>query len=691
MAIEKLSKVWIFIKKGDEGNTLDILAASKLIHVDSIYSMENIQKYGFTSYRSNLLPVERKINELNYILNSFLSVLPDKRTFLENFITTPLAVSTSTLSEAVKTTDITRLYSKIKKINLKQEELNNRLNLCIEFCNNFSEFSNVKFKLIPGKFFKRTRIKLIKVNTRTFESFTKTNEIDDIIFQEIARGKNSSLVAIVALPESEVDRHIKSIKGEEIRLPDSPMSFEAYYKTFLEERKNIESELKNLTETLRDLAKKYKSNIAILSNYYQLKREIIKASDSFVIGKHISIITGWVKENEKELFQKFFLSKLKNAELMFCKPDLSDDVPVSLKNNKIVAPASFLIEMFGLPPYFAFDPTPFIFATFLFFFGFCFGDVIYGLLLMAITYSLASKFKRYQGLYNFFMLLFAGGIATAIGGAITGSWAADLGNYLWKNNFLLKLKNTFELSDPLKEPLKVLVFALFIGVFNQLYGMALKMYGLARKGKVLDGFLDGGLWIITLPGVVILSASIFADVPPLLFNIGTGLFIIGAIGLILTQGRNEKGFIGKAVTGIVSIYGILGTYGCTAFIGDTLSYCRLLALGLTTVIVGQCFNMIGGMVREIPFVGIILFIIVIIFGHIFNFLISALGSFVHSGRLIFVEFFGRFYEGGARKFSPIGETKSIDILDVNIKEDTQNIETVLKIYKKTTKQLGLKV
>ena len=98
----------------------------------------------------------------------------------------------------------------------------------------------------------------------------------------------------------------------------------------------------------------------------------------------------------------------------------------------------------------------------------------------------------------------------------------------------------------------------------------------------------------------------------------------------------------------------MGSYGISAFVGDTLSYCRLLALGLTTSIVAMSFNLLGGMVKGIPYVGMILFILILIIGHLFNFAISVLGAFVHSMRLIFVEFFGRFYESGARPFQPLG-------------------------------------
>jgi V/A-type H+-transporting ATPase subunit I len=95
----------------------------------------------------------------------------------------------------------------------------------------------------------------------------------------------------------------------------------------------------------------------------------------------------------------------------------------------------------------------------------------------------------------------------------------------------------------------------------------------------------------------------------------------------------------------------MGTYGCTSFVGDIISYSRLLALGLTTTIIGMAFNIIAGLVGS---AGTVFFVITVIVGHALNFFISVLGSFVHPARLIFLEFFGRFYEAGGLRFRPYG-------------------------------------
>jgi len=183
-----------------------------------------------------------------------------------------------------------------------------------------------------------------------------------------------------------------------------------------------------------------------------------------------------------------------------------------------------------------------------------------------------------------------------------------------------------------------------------------------KRGDKQEALFDGLLWLVILPGFVFLVAKMFAPVPQALFHLGLLLFVVGAIGLVLTQGRASEGLVSRLVTGVISLYGIVGTYGITAFIGDTMSYCRLLALALTTGIVALSFNMMADLLRPIPYVGIFLFVFVLIVAHIFNFLISVLGAFVHSMRLIFVEFFGRFYATGGKPFEPLGFDSKAAIL-----------------------------
>jgi V/A-type H+-transporting ATPase subunit I len=294
--------------------------------------------------------------------------------------------------------------------------------------------------------------------------------------------------------------------------------------------------------------------------------------------------------------------------------------------------------------------------NFYLFFGICFGDVFYGLMLVALSLYLRSKTKPYPAVYNFSTLFLYSGVSTMVFGALLGSWFGDLWKpeYLGEGNALQRLHDIFFAGlDPLARPLPALVLALLIGVLNQFYGISLKIYGAVRIRDWAAAIFDGAFWLVMLSGLLLSSVGVVAGLPSPVVTVGLACTVLGAVGLVLTQGRDVPGVGGKLAAGLISLYGILGSYGITAFVGDTLSYCRLLALGVTTSVVAMAANIMAGMLRDVPYVGFVLFVLVLIAGHLFNFGISVLGAFVHSMRLIFVEFFGRFYEGGARAFTPL--------------------------------------
>ena len=163
------------------------------------------------------------------------------------------------------------------------------------------------------------------------------------------------------------------------------------------------------------------------------------------------------------------------------------------------------------------------------------------------------------------------------------------------------------------------------------------------KKKYAEAFFDTGLWMTMLIGFAILAAGM--AFMPLLVTIGAGIAIASAAGLVLTQGRASKNIFGKLLGGIGSLYDI------TSYISDLLSYSRLLALGLTTGVMAQVFNMLSTLMGT-NVIGIIFMIVIFIAGHAITIGLNALGSYVHTMRLQYVEMFSKFYEGGGKKFEP---------------------------------------
>jgi V/A-type H+-transporting ATPase subunit I len=244
-------------------------------------------------------------------------------------------------------------------------------------------------------------------------------------------------------------------------------------------------------------------------------------------------------------------------------------------------------------------------------------------------------------------LIFYGGLSTFIWGALFGGWFANIASVLSSGKF--EIPPIW--FNPLDDPMRLLLWSFIFGAIQLYVGIGMKGYKMIKDGKPLDALFDVGFWYIFLTGIALLFVG------GTIGTVGKYMALAGVILLVLTQGRSQKGIIKKLFSGILSLYDTVG------FMSDVLSYSRLLALGLATGVVGSVINAMGSLLG-FNVVGIIVLIIVFIVGHIFNIAINALGAFVHASRLQYVEFFGKFYEGGGKPYEPFKiETKYTNFID----------------------------
>jgi V/A-type H+-transporting ATPase subunit I len=262
--------------------------------------------------------------------------------------------------------------------------------------------------------------------------------------------------------------------------------------------------------------------------------------------------------------------------------------------------------------------------------------------------GLILKKYRLEGMkYQMIKLFFYCGLATAFWGLMFGGWFGDIVAVVGRTFFNADVSIPPIWFDPLENPMKLLIFCFILGAVHIFVGMGLAAWLSIKDGRPWDAVFDVGLWYILLIGATLLLIGVVPE-------IAKWMAIIGVVGIIITGGRNKKG-LGKLVGGLGSLYGITG------YLSDVLSYSRLLALGLASSVIASVVNTMGSFGG--PGVkGVILMIIAFVIGHTYNFAINSLGSFVHSCRLQYVEFFGKFYESGGEAFQPFGEnTKYIAI------------------------------
>lgn len=380
-------------------------------------------------------------------------------------------------------------------------------------------------------------------------------------------------------------------------------------------RKNL-SNYREEKKTL-ELAYEYYSNIL-------LRKE---ASENFLKTDKVVVIQGWIPKDDNSSLEgiiKDSVGDMYYLEFEEVKEEEVAAVPVKLKNRGPAAAFDSITEMYSLPRYDEIDPTPLLTPFYLIFFGMMVADLGYGLVLF-IGSMLAMKLfnldEAQEKFVKFFMYL---SIATTIAGLVFGT------------AFGFELK--FGLINPSKDTNLLLMLSVGFGIVQIFFGLFIKAYMLIRDKEYLYALFDVGSWVMLLVGL----PMIFLDGPISL--VGKVLSILGSILIILTQGRDEETKGAKIGQGLYALYGITG------YVGDLVSYTRLMALGIAGGSIAAALNLIIGMFPGIAVivVGPLFFIA----AHTFNMLLSLLGAYVHTARLQYVEYFSKFYEGGGKAFTP---------------------------------------
>ncbi len=263
-------------------------------------------------------------------------------------------------------------------------------------------------------------------------------------------------------------------------------------------------------------------------------------------------------------------------------------------------------------------------------------------------------------------MFFYCGISTTFWGVMFGGYFGDAVPVIAKTFFHSDFTIPPLWFAPLDDPMRLLMFSFLLGVIHLFTGLGVQFYQLARRKKFADALYDVVFWYFLVGGLILLlvSTEMFQDMaglslamPPFVSTLAAVFAGVGAVGIVLTAGRESKS-IGKRF-----LKGLYGLYGVSSYLSDILSYSRLLALGLATGVIATVFNQLGSMMGGGVF-GAIFFIIVFVIGHVLNLAINLLGAYVHTNRLQYVEFFGKFYEGNGRKFAPFtANTKHFKITE----------------------------
>jgi V/A-type H+-transporting ATPase subunit I len=490
-------------------------------------------------------------------------------------------------------------------------------------------------------------------------------KIDSEKMQVLRADEQTAFVQIVfwRADETSIRAELAESGFEEVALP---LQKREYFREMVSLKWRLDKLRRKNAELRERLAKIHVAeytHLAVWTEQLANENALQQWSAGLAATEKTSFLTGWVPAAQKKKLRQYlekFSGVLYWREV---EPDEGEEPPTLLRNG-VTAPLEAVTSLYGMPGNKDLDPSPFMAPFFIVFYGLCLSDAGYGLLLLLFAVFLLARF--FTNLTKFgkklLILNIYCGLSTIAVGLLTGSvFGLDFNILPWPavRNFFLSLK----IIDPLNNPLPLLGLSVGLGALQMLVGLFLRWILDSRQKGWGAAFLDSGCWFIFLlaifgwAGVSLLPAGqSWSPVVALLANILQYIVIGGAVFMVLTQGRHQKNLLLKLGSGLLSLYKLSG------YLGDILSYTRLFALGLVTAVMALVINYLAALTGGIPIIGVGIMAVILVFGHIFDFLINMLGSFVHSARLQYVEYFSKFFEGGGRFFRPFSwQTKYVSL------------------------------
>lgn len=397
-----------------------------------------------------------------------------------------------------------------------------------------------------------------------------------------------------------------------------------------------------------------RATIRLLSDYYRNRAAKYETLGQLSQSKHTFMICGFIPEKDAVSLKQALTAQF-DAMVDIEDVQEEDDVPVALSNDAFSAPVESVVASYGLPKKGEIDPS-FIMSFFYYFlFGLMLSDAAYGFIIFAACgYLVKTKKGMEEGMKKMLSMFMYCGLSTMIWGILFGSYFGDLIPVVAKAFFDVEITIPALWFFPINEPLRLFVYSMLFGIIHLFFGLGMKAYLLIRDKQYVDLVCDVLFWYAFILGLILLliPTDIFASIvgskitfPPVVSTLSIVLTIIGAGGILLMGGRKSKNPVLRLALGAYELY------NTTSWLSDILSYSRLLALGLATGVIASVINAMGVMGGK-SIAGVLLFIFAFVVGHTFNLAINLLGAYVHTNRLQFVEFFGKFYEGGGRAFTP---------------------------------------
>lgn len=459
-------------------------------------------------------------------------------------------------------------------------------------------------------------------------------ELGNVYLESYATQAKETALGLVLMQEqrNQVQEILQSHGGKEERNPYG----EAPAKLLVSSREKLEalvSERNKLTQQLGEWKQQVPS-LQFAEEIYLARSGREESKQGMITSNYLLLIQGWLPISDLPLVEEEIQQAFPDGEIYLSVEDPSTEeidqniLPIKLKNGSFVQPFEMLTEMYSLPKYDEIDPTPWMTPFYFVFYGMMVADFGYGLLMLIATTFALKVLTLGKGTARFMKLFQYLSVPTMIWGLIYGS--------------MFGMELPFHLISPSQDFMTLFIISMIFGGIQLFTGLFLAVKENVRKKDYLAAVNQGLSWQCIIGGILVAVAGSMLLQVDAVTKLGTIIALLGVLMVMVTSVMGANSKVGGFFSGLYDLYGISG------YIGDFVSYSRLMALGISGGSIAVAFNMLVGYLPPLARYTVGLVLIVVL--HALNIFLSLLSAYVHGARLQYVEFFGKFYTGGGRPF-----------------------------------------
>lgn len=635
MAIVKMNKFSLLSFNSKRSSLLNILQNFNYVHFNDLKLQEDESYLEEVENSAVLKALEERLDKLNYTVDTV------KKYSKEEFKDGLKRYDIENVYKESENFDFDLIYDKLIKLVKERDGLVDRKSTTQSKIEDLSPWKDIKLDINSLYDSKRVFVETGTISSQFYDSLNRElveKHLDkSMIVRQSEKDKISYIVAIASLDEKEEFVEILREFGFTRQIIKSDGDVSKELEGFKNESKKLTNDIQKLEAEIGEFSK-YMDDFYLFESYLENERKKEASAEYFLKTKSMDVIEGYVPEDMTETFKNDLESVLDEEFILDIKEaDLDDPgVPIILDNNKVVEPFESIVETYALPQYSEIDPSLLVAIFYTIFTGFMIGDLGYGLLGLIGTIFLLKKKDFPKSTEKMVKVFMAISISACVFGTLFGSVFGGI------------IEVPFGWIDTQKDIYTLIGMSFAIGTIALIISVGMTIVINLKNNKPLDAVYDSLFIYMFLGGIGYYIYS----------KNKIGLYIMGAgmVGILLFSGRDAKSIGGRLGSGFYNVYGL------TSWIGDFVSFLRLMALVLSGGFVAYAVNVIVKMVGGSGIVGIIGAILIFVLFQLFNMFLSYLSAYVHGLRLIYVEMFNKFYEGGGVKFREMLEdTKKIII------------------------------